>query len=638
MISFKRDSHNPILKPNSKNFWESQAVFNGSVIKDEKYRMAYRALSDTQDWLGRQLSLSTIGYGESSDGIIFTNRKQFITPEMAWEKFGCEDPRITKIDNEYFVFYTALSDYPFSPGAIKIGLAHFSDFNGSIEKHLVTPFNSKAMTLLPEKINGKYAALLTIHTDLPPSQIGLALFDRKEDMWSEEYWRNWYQNLKEHILPLRRMNSDQIEVGACPIATDYGWLLIYAHIQHYHNPNYKIFGIEAALLDRNNPQKILARTDSPIMIPQEEYELRGSVPNIVFPSGALMEGDTISLYYGATDTTCCVATCLLQSLVKEIKKNSPVVLKAQKPLNAPLLTPIVDHPWEAKAVFNPAAFYDGNEIHLLYRAMSSDNTSVIGYAKSSDGLSISKRLEIPAYVPRAEFEIKKNPGGNSGCEDPRITQIENKLYMCYTAFDGVNPPRVALTSINVTDFVNNNFNWADPVLISPPGMDDKDAAIFPEKINGKYVIIHRIQNSIVIDFVDTFNFKEDNWLRSVEYIPPRGHSWDSEKIGLSAPPLKTAAGWILLYHGVSKISHHYRIGAMLLHPKDPSCILSRTPWPILEAELPFEQEGIVKNVVFPCGAVVKDDTLFIYYGGADTVVCVATLSFSSLLNYLLEVK
>lgn len=638
MIQFRRNSNNPILKPDSKNSWESQAVFNPSIVKDDMYHMVYRAVSDVQDWQGKRLSLSTIGHAQSSDGITFTNREQFIKPEMDFEKFGCEDPRITKIGGEYFVFYTALSDYPFYPSAIKIGLALFSDFTSRVEKHLVTPFNSKAMTLFPEKINGKYAALLTVNTDLPPARIGLALFDKKEDIWSQAYWQDWYQNLSSHILPLERINSDQLEVGACPLKTQYGWLLIYAHIQHYTNPDHRTFGIEVVLLDYDNPQKILARTDDPIMVPEMEYELKGSIPNVVFPSGAIIEGDVLSLYYGAADTTCCLATYSLKSLLKQMRIDSPVALKVQKPLDAPLLTPIPSHEWEGKAVLNPAAFYDGNTIHLLYRAMSTDNTSVLGYAKSSDGLSILERREMPIYVPRAGFEIKKNPNGNSGCEDPRITQIEDKLYMCYTAYDGINPPRVALTHIDVADFLRNNFNWEEPILISPPGIDDKDAAIFPEKINGKYVIIHRIQNSIVLDFLDTLDFTGDNWLRSVEYIPPRGDSWDSEKIGLCTPPIKTKDGWILLYHGVSKISHHYRVGAMLLHPKDPSCVLSRTPWPILEAELPFERQGIVRNVVFPCGAVVKDDTLFIYYGGADTVVCVATIKFFSLLNYLLDVK
>ncbi len=267
--------------------------------------------------------------------------------------------------------------------------------------------------------------------------------------------------------------------------------------------------------------------------------------------------------------------------------------------------------------------------------MGSDNTSVLGHAESKDGLSISDRCETPVYIPRMDFESKKNPGGNSGCEDPRIVRIGNMLYMCYTAYDGINQPRVALTTITLKNFLDHNFLWSEPILISPPGIVDKDAALFPEKIKDKYVFVHRIQNSIVLDFVDDLKFS-DNWLRSVAFIPPHGDSWDSEKIGLCVPPIKTPDGWLLLYHGVSKSSHEYRVGAMLLDLLDPSVVLSRSPWPILEPELPWERNGIVHNVVFPCGAALCDDTLFVYYGGADTVIGVATISFSLLLNHLRE--
>lgn len=635
MIRFTRSDKNPILKPNPQNPWESKAVFNGSVIKDKEfYHMIYRAVSDTQNYQGKNLELSVLGHAVSKDGVVFEKRQQLIKPEELWEKFGCEDPRITKLEDEYFVFYTALSEYPFYPQSIKVGLALFSDLNKKPKKYPVTPFNSKAMVLFPEKINGKYVALLTANTDIPPAKIAIAWFDKKEDIWSEDYWRNWYQNISEHTLPLQRINSDQLEVGAVPVKTEEGWLLIYAHIQHYDDEKHRIFGVEAALLDKDNPQKIIARTEGPVFFPQSEYELKGNVPNVVFPSGVVIRGDIVYLYYGSSDTYCCLATFSLQSLTKEMTKKSPVSLKVQKPLARPILMPVPGHGWEDKAVLNPAVFYDGSSIHLLYRAMGSDNTSVFGYAKSTNGINIDERSEIPVYVPRAGFETKKTPGGNSGCEDPRITVIGNKMYVCYTAYDGVNPPRIALTSIAVSDFLQKNFNWADPVLISPPGIDDKDGAIFPEKINDKYVFIHRIQNSIVLDFVDSLDFDGKTWLRSISYIPPRDDSWDSEKIGLNTPPIKTDKGWIVLYHGVSKLSREYRVGAMLLDLLNPSRVISRTPWPILEPEMKFEREGIVKNVVFPCGTALINDKLFIYYGGADTVIGVATISFPLLIYYL----
>ena len=105
---------------------------------------------------------------------------------------------------------------------------------------------------------------------------------------------------------------------------------------------------------------------------------------------------------------------------------------------------------------------------------------------------------------------------------------------------------------------------------------------------------------------------------------PRDTAWDSKRIGISAPPIETKEGWLLLYHGISKRTSHYNIRAALLDLKNPAKILYRTHDTLLEPKMPYEREGIVPNVVFPCGAVVIRNQLFVYYGGADKVVGVAT--------------
>lgn len=631
----QRFVNNPILAPLEKNSWEALATFNGSVIKNASgYHLLYRAMGYKQNVNGKDLELSTIGHAKSADGFTFGEREQLIAPVEKWEAFGCEDPRITKVDDEYFVFYTALSDFPPYPSSIKLGVATFGEFGGPLERHLVTPFNSKAMVLFPEKINGKYTALLTVNTDNPPSRIAIAQFDKKEDIWSQLYWRRWYLSLDLYTLPLQRMNSDQIEIGAVPVLTDYGWLLIYAHIQNYYTEHARVFGIEAALLDYNNPQKIIGRMEESLLVPEEEYEREGVVPNIVFPSGALLEKDTLRLYYGAADTRCCVAMCKISEIFQKMRKNAPVAIKLSKFPENPILAPIASHNWESKAVLNPAAVYDENRVHIVYRAQSIDNTSVFGYATSVTGDLIESRLIEPIYHPRKEFEDKKKIDGNSGCEDPRITKLGDFYHMCYTAYDGVNPPRVALTSIRVSDFLQENFVWSQPILISPPGIDDKDACILSEKINGKYVIFHRIENSIVLDYVDSLEFNGNTWLRSIDYIPVTENSWDSEKIGIAGPPLKTNAGWVLFYHGISSVDHEYRVGIMLLDLFSPSKVLARTQYPVLEPEERFEREGLVSNVVFPCGNVIIGNKVFVYYGAADTVTCVATIELAKLLSYL----
>ena len=271
--------------------------------------------------------------------------------------------------------------------------------------------------------------------------------------------------------------------------------------------------------------------------------------------------------------------------------------------------------------------------------MSNDNTSVIGYAESKDGFRIDKRLPEPVYVPREDFEKKLIPGGNSGCEDPRITKIGSRLFMCYTAYNGKDVPRVALTSISVRDFLNKKWKWATPQLISPPAIDDKDAALFPEKIKGAYAILHRIGISIWIDFVNDLKFDGTRWIGGGILMNPRTGVRDSRKIGIAAPPIKTKHGWVLLYHGISrKEDHHYHLRAALLDVRDPRRVLVRTKNPIFEPELAYEKEGQVANVVFSCGAAVIKDNLVVYYGAADQVIGVATMKFSEFLKKLLKEK
>ena len=281
-------SVNPILLPNRENEWESLAAFNPCVVKSNNlFHLLYRALSFPKDHQGVHMSVSTIAYAQSQDGIHFNNRRLFIKPEEPWERFGCEDPRVTLLDGKYYIFYTALSAYPFTPPGIRVGLAITKDFQTIEKKYPITPFNAKAMALFPEKINGKFVAILTINTDLPPAKIALAFFDKEEDMWSEKYWTAWHASLDTHVVPLLRSEDDQIEVGAPPVKTDNGWLLIYSYIQRYFSSE-KIFGIEALLMDLKNPVKIIGNSDEPLLVPEKKYETHGLVPNVTFPSGAVI--------------------------------------------------------------------------------------------------------------------------------------------------------------------------------------------------------------------------------------------------------------------------------------------------------------------------------------------------------------
>ncbi|MBI2591425.1 MAG: hypothetical protein HYW34_01985 [Candidatus Brennerbacteria bacterium] len=631
MLQIKRSPENPILLPDRNHFWEADAVFNPCpIIVGNKINLFYRAAASSENYDGFSIQISSIGQAVGSDGIHFKDRWQFIRPEYDWERYGCEDPRVTKFNGKYFIFYTALSKFPFSAEGIKIGVAVTKDFK-HIEKHPVTPFNAKAMALFPVKIKGKIAAVLTVNTDQPPAKICLALFNKIEDIWSEDYWERWYGSLDKHVIVLQRSTNDHIEVGAPPVKTNKGWLLVYSYIKNYFSGP-AVFGIEAALLDLKNPLKIIGRTNKPLLIPEEGYEQHGRVHNIVFPSGALVKNNKLMIYYGAADTSCCVASVGLKEFVNELISPSCSALVKRFSDN-PIIKPAGEHPWEAKAVFNPGAVDLGGRIHLLYRAMSNDNTSVLGYASSPDGFHFNNRLAEPVYVPREDFEKKNQAGGNSGCEDPRLTVIGNKIYICYTAFNGVGPTRVALSSILINDFLAKRWNWAKPVLISPPDTDDKDAAIFPKKIKGKYAILHRLGFSIWIDFVDNLNFDgKSKWIKGRVLMNPRSGQSDSIKVGITAPPIETKNGWLLIYHGISRSDSHYRVRAALLDRSNPAVVLARTRDPIFEPETDYEKQGIVNNVVFPCGAILIKDQLFFYYGAADKVIAVATAKLGDILK------
>jgi predicted GH43/DUF377 family glycosyl hydrolase len=292
----------------------------------------------------------------------------------------------------------------------------------------------------------------------------------------------------------------------------------------------------------------------------------------------------------------------------------------------PVLTPIKEHRWENRFVLNTASLRIKDEVYLLYRAFGEDGISRIGLA-ISDGYRIIERLKDPIFVPEIQEEKK-------GCEDPRTVVVDNEMFMLYTAYDGV-VAQIAAASISVEDFLDRKFNRWKRRGLAFPGLWDKDAILFPEKINGKYVIYHRIEPSIWIAYSDKLAFP---WPRNGHKIimgPRSGMMWDSLKIGAGAQPIKTRYGWLLIYHGVDQ-GMVYRLGVMLADLKDPGRLLYRSPNPTLspetECEIGKKNECWVPNVVFTCGAVPAedkevldvDDNILVYYGAADTYICLAT--------------
>lgn len=631
MFTLTRSEHNPILSPMREHPWEAAASFNGCpVIQGRKTVLVYRGMSEPDLLKEPHIRMSVIARASSNDGIHYEDRKTLVLPDRDFDRYGCEDPRVTKLDGKYYIFYTALGGYPFSADNIKVAVAISKDLETVEEKHLVTPFNAKAMALFPQKINGKMAALVTVDTDRKPSHICYVEFDKPEDMWSPEYWNAWKDNLEPHKIHIRRLPDDHLELGAAPVKTDKGWLVVYSHIQRYGRGD-QVFGIEVVLLDLDNPRRVIGRTKGPFMVPDSFYEHTGQIAHVIFPSGALIRGDRLEVYYGAADTHCAVATIPLDNLLKSITDDRKSYFK-RFPGN-PIITPRQGLLWEAKGTINPAAIDLGGKTHILYRAVADGNVSTLGYAVSSDGFSIDDRPDKPVYSPRADFETRPGARDNYGCEDPRLVEIDGRIYMTYTGYDG-GTPRVAMTSIAASDFLKRKWSaWSKPEAITPPGVPDKDATILPEPVNGKWMVFHRVHESVCADFVSSLDFSKERIDQCIEIISPRRGMWDGGKVGLSVPPVKTKEGWLLLYHGVSW-STTYRVGAVLLDLKDPTVVKARTAIPLFEPEEEYEHKGVVPNVVFPCGLVVRNGTAYMYYGAADSVIGAATIKLSALLGML----
>jgi len=313
--------------------------------------------------------------------------------------------------------------------------------------------------------------------------------------------------------------------------------------------------------------------------------------------------------------------------------------------------PIIEprpYSWESKATLNPAAFLADGKIHLIYRAIGDDDISVLGYASSLNGYSLKERPTHSIYHKfgkfiRSEETINYVSGGgwNGGCEDPRVALIGDTVYMLYTAFDGWGSLRIALTSIKLDDFKKKRWNWEKPILISPPGEIHKNWVLFPEKINGKFAILHSISPKILIDYINNFDeFDGTKFIKSYHSGSPAWeNSWDNMIRGVGPTPIKTDIGWLILYHAMDKNDpNRYKLGAMILDFKDPTKILYHSPSPILEPDEYYENEGFKAGVIYSCGAVVKDGRLFVYYGGADSVVCVASIKLSDLIDNLVKNK
>jgi len=288
----------------------------------------------------------------------------------------------------------------------------------------------------------------------------------------------------------------------------------------------------------------------------------------------------------------------------------PTLLKRHP--ESPVLRPNPFVPWEALNVFNPGVVYHNGLFHMFYRAQGIDFTSSIGYAVSADGLHFAK-LDKPVFAPSSREDYR-------GVEDARITPMDGQFYMCYTAYgDNSYYPMIAKST--------NLITWEKVAAVERA--ENKDHVLFPEKIKGRYVIFHRRPPSIWVAYSDDLH----TWTDHTTVMSPRAdNGWDEKRVGAGGVPIKTDKGWLILYHAYNN-AHIYRLSAALLDYDDPSKVIHRPKDFLIEPRETWELKGDVANVIFSAANPVVDGTVYVYYGGADKMVGLATIPLAELLDF-----
>ncbi len=301
------------------------------------------------------------------------------------------------------------------------------------------------------------------------------------------------------------------------------------------------------------------------------------------------------------------------------------------------------------AKFNAGMTLAGGTVHMAFRycewresfdpaTQSNYQVDEIRYARLTPEGRLLEESRRALIEPSHAWEV-------SGCQDARVVQFEDAFYLTYTAWDKDDVPAGkdrARVGIARTD----DFKRVEKLGIINHDAWDKDAFLFPERINGRVAYMHRVEPNIQIDYFDSIEALLDlrNWegyLNRVEEstVLRAAFPWECGKVGGSVPPICTDEGWLIIYHAVEVLSHRpgdfiYRAGAALLDLENPSRVIARLPYPILEPEEEYERVGDVNNVVFPVGGYIYKGDLYISYGGADRVTALAKVRAQDLLDEL----
>ena len=332
-------------------------------------------------------------------------------------------------------------------------------------------------------------------------------------------------------------------------------------------------------------------------------------------------------------------------------------MKLQRSASNPILVPQPEHPWENLVVCNPGVIHHDGMFQMLYRAAGDDKEHVIhlGLATSRDGIHFERQSDQPVFSPSED-------GPDAGCvEDPRIAQLDGHFYITYAyrAFkpgqywlaadnSAYNPRDASLPPLFGQNMTASGLLLSDDLRsfrrlgrITRSDVDDRDVILFPEKIGGRYVMLHRPMQWAGPGYDNAYPamwicYSDDLLTWTGSTMLAKGEFYWENKIGGSCPPIRTEHGWFVIYHAVDS-KGIYRVGVMMLDLEDPSQVIARTPEPIMEPEEDYEWHGLYPHgVVFPTANVVVDGVLYVYYGAADQKIGVATADFRALVEFVMS--
>jgi len=579
---FKKYSQNPILIPQGDGF-ESKATFNPcTILKNDTIYMLYRA----QD----EKLCSTIGLAWSIDGVNFNRlKKPVIKPEFDYEiPGGCEDPRVVKIGNTYYVTYTGynLKETPSCLAASK-DLKYWKKYG------IITP--DKSAAIINIEINGKYW-----------------LYFGDTNIWAAYstdlvQWRI----IDEPVLKPRKNKFDEalVEPGPPPIITNEGILLIYnGNIpraraeklgEKVGRKKVREYATGWALFATDDPTKLIARCEEPFLTVTEKYEIQGLGSDVVFSEGLIKKNGKSYLYYGCADTYVGVA-------ISDQIWNEPMFIRQSnyiQKINKRILTP-QGNGFEQKRVYNPTAIVEGETIYLIYRAEGiGTGTGVFGLAESSDGIHFQKYNKNPIIVPKYDFE-------KDGCEDPRIVKFGALYYLFYAGNEKRTPGNMCLATSS------NLIQWNKYGEILQPQNDweirqIKAPAPVPGRINNKYWMYYQGEERPWHTAMGIAYSKElIHWtqLSDEPIMRPRKDHFDSKGTEPGVAVI-IEKGILLIYSGWGGDGTNInKLGWALFSKDDPAKLLNRCEHPFIS--LPHDH-------VFAEGLVKFKDKWYLYYGVAD---------------------